>query len=207
MEANRLAYVQGLTRQQQTAVRAALVRATREGLGTNATARLLQRAIGLNPTQQRQLETLATAQRTARTAELEIPESTRGPVFSERQIDDLVDRQATSLMRARAERIGRTESLRIVGQARDVALRQSLESTGQRAELSGKEWASTHDSRTRSTHSARDGMRRRLDEAFAPGIYRPGDGGPEEGINCRCTLLYEFFDTEVELQGWFQGGS
>ena len=77
MEANRLAYVQGLTRQQQTAVRAALVRATREGSGTNTTARLLQRAIGLNPTQQRQLETFATAQRTARTAELEIPESTR----------------------------------------------------------------------------------------------------------------------------------
>ena len=36
---------------------------------------------------------------------------------------------------------------------------------------------------------------------------RPGDGGPEESINCGCTLLFEFFDTEAELQEWLRGGS
>ena len=207
MQANRLAYVQYLTQQQQVSLRAALVRATREGLGTEATSRLVRQAIGLNPLQQRQLKTFAAAQRRASAEEIELPEAQRGPVFNQRQIDELVERQAANLLRTRAERIARTESLRIVGQAREQALRQSIEATGQRTELSGKEWASTHDSRTRDAHSARDGMRRRLNEAFAPGIMRPGDGGPEEAVNCRCTLLFEFFDTESELQEWLRGGS
>jgi uncharacterized protein with gpF-like domain len=62
-------------------------------------------------------------------------------------------------------------------------------------------------SRTRDAHASRDGMRRRLDEAFDGGIMKPGDGGPEESINCRCVLMYEFFDTPEELAEWLGEGS
>ena len=207
MQANRLGYVQHLTRAQLASVRAALVRSTREGLGTEATARLVRQAIGLNPLQQRQLETFAAAQRRASAEELELPEAQRGPVFSNSQIDELVERQSNALLRTRAERIARTESLRIVGQAREQALRQSIEATGQRTELSGKEWASTHDSRTRDAHSARDGLRRRLDDAFRPASCAQATAAPRSRVNCRCTLLFEFFDTEAELREWLRGGT
>jgi hypothetical protein len=30
----------------------------------------------------------------------------------------------------------------------------------------------------------------------------PGEGDAAETVNCRCTLLYQFFDTEQELQAW-----
>jgi len=204
MQRNRLAQVQGITRAQTLAVRAALVRATQEELGTTATSRLVRQALGLSPAQQRALAAYAQGQHQLRAEALEVPGTT---VFSERQIAEAVERQAERALAARAERIARTESLRIVGQAREEALRQSLEATGQRAELTGIEWNSTHDGRTRSLHENRDGARRRLGEAFAPGIYKPGDGGPEESINCRCVPTYEFFDTEAELQAWLRGGS
>jgi len=205
MQRNRLAQVQGITRAQTLAVRAALVRATQLELGTSETSRLVRQALGLSPAQQRSLETYAQGQRTLRTEAL--AEGEGGIVFSERQIAEAVERQAKRALAARAERIGRTESLKIVGQAREQGLLQSLEATGQRVELTGVEWNATHDGRTRSLHENRDGARRRLGEAFAPGIYKPGDGGPEESINCRCVPTYEFFDTEAELQAWLRGGS
>jgi len=204
MQQNRLGYIQGLTRQQQTSVRAALVRSTREGLGTNETAQLVRQALALDPKQQREVERyrqLITPTEQGRALD---PEAEH---LSPEQVSRMVNGKVEQGISARAERIARTESLRIVGQARDEALRQSLEATGQRAELSGKEWASTRDSRTRDGHIARDGQRRRLSEAFDGGIHRPGDGPAEESINCRCTLLYEFFDTEAELSEWLAGGA
>ena len=127
-----------------------------------------------------------------RQAELDLPPDQRGPVNSARDIERMIADQQQRLLAARSEAIARTESLRIVTQARSEATRQSMRATGQRADLSGKEWASSHDARTRQAHQDRDGARRRLNEAFAPGIQQPGDGGPAEAINCRCTLLYEF---------------
>jgi Phage Mu protein F like protein len=204
MEANRLRHVQGLSRMQQQRVRAALVRSVQESLGTTATSRLLRAAIGLSEGQQREVERyrqLITPTELGRKLDPEAEHLT--PQQVSRMVAGKVEQSITS----RAERIGRTESLVITSQARDEALRQSLEATGQRAELSGKEWASTRDSRTRDSHAARDGQRRRLNEAFDGGIMKPGDGGPEEAVNCRCTLLYEFFDAEPELKTWLSGGS
>src|SRR5690606_2898467 len=111
------------------------------------------------------------------------------------------------MQQARAETIARTESLRIVSQAREQALRQSVRAVGQSEQLVGVEWVSTLDDRTRDRHRERNGQRRRLGEEFAPGIYKPGDGGPAESVNCRCLLTYEFFSSEEELQAWLAGGS
>lgn len=198
MQANRLSQITRLTRSQQQAVRAALVRSIREELGTAEMTRLLQRAIGLAPTEQRRLELIETGQRTARLEALAVPEGERGPVMSPKQIDEMIEREADKALRTRAELIGRTESLRVVSQSRDLALRQSIEATGIRREHVIIEWASTHDARTRSAHAARDGMRVRLGEPFAPGIYKPGDGDASESLNCRCTALYHIGGTDEE---------
>ncbi len=60
-----------------------------------------------------------------------------------------------------------------------------------------KEWLSTPDSRTRETHVAADGQKRRLDDPFDVGgsqLMFPGDtslGAPlSETVNERCTLAY-----------------
>lgn len=57
-----------------------------------------------------------------------------------------------------------------------------------------KVWLATIDSRTRDSHFAADGQRRRLDQPFNVGgasLDRPGDptGPAEEVLSCRCTML------------------
>jgi hypothetical protein len=60
-----------------------------------------------------------------------------------------------------------------------------------------KIWLATEDARTRETHRAADGQRRRLNEPFEVGggqLRYPGDplGPADEIINCRCTTVYDF---------------
>lgn len=54
-----------------------------------------------------------------------------------------------------------------------------------------KQWDSTLDGRTRTSHQQVDGEIRELDEKFSNGLMFPGDpsGRAEEVINCRCALL------------------
>lgn len=54
-----------------------------------------------------------------------------------------------------------------------------------------KQWDSTLDGRTRTSHASVDGEIRELDEKFSNGMLMPGDpnGKAEEIINCRCVLL------------------
>ena len=202
-----LALIRNLTAQQRRATRRALARGLRQGLGTADLAELVRNSIGLDEHRQRQLEIFEDALRGMRAEDMEQPEATRPPVLSDKQIRQRVKRKADQLLRHRAEVIARTESLKITSQARDNALRQSVRAVGQPEQLVGVEWISVQDSRTREAHRERNGQRRRLGEEFAPGIYKPGDGPPEESISCRCTLLYFFADSEEELQQWLAGGS
>lgn len=60
-----------------------------------------------------------------------------------------------------------------------------------------KIWLATEDERTRPTHRAAEGQRRRLNEPFEVGgaqLRYPGDplGPADEVINCRCTTVYDF---------------
>ena len=163
MEANRLRHVQGLSRMQQQRVRAALVRSVQEGLGTTETSRLLRAAIGLSEGQQREVERyrqLLTPTEQGRRLD---PEAEH---LSPEQVSRMVNARVEQSISTRAERIARTESLRVVGQAREEALRQSLSATGTDTKLVGQEWNATRDSRTRDRHAARDGQRRRLGEPF-----------------------------------------
>ena len=98
----------------------------------------------------------------------------------------------------------------MVSEARDTALRQSLEAVGQSASLTGKQWNATSGGRTRDDHANANGQRRRLDDAFDVGgeqLMKPGDGSAKQSVNCRCAPTYEFFDTEAELWAWLSQGA
>jgi hypothetical protein len=88
---------------------------------------------------------------------------------------------------AKAMTIARTEGHRIQN--------QSSMDTCYKAKEKGadvvKQWDSTLDSNTRSSHQRVDGEVRELDEPFSNGLMYPGDpgAGADEVVNCRCALL------------------
>jgi SPP1 gp7 family putative phage head morphogenesis protein len=64
-----------------------------------------------------------------------------------------------------------------------------------------REWVSVSDERSRDEHAEADGQPRGMDEPFDVGgeeVDYPGDGSPENSINCRCTLVYNQADTSFE---------
>jgi len=57
-----------------------------------------------------------------------------------------------------------------------------------------KVWNATGDDRTREDHAAADGQKVPLAGYFTVGserLEKPGDGSPEQSIQCRCVLTYE----------------
>ena len=95
-----------------------------------------------------------------------------------------------------AVRIARTETTRVMGQARDETL-QELVNEG--VEVM-KVWVSTNDSRTRDTHQGLQGQKVAFDKNFSNGLKYPGDqsGSASEVINCRCTMTSYFPEYEDE---------
>jgi hypothetical protein len=193
-----------------------------QGLGTEALARTFRDYFGLADTGER---AVANYERTLRNnlpsaldrelRDRRFDDAVQSAIddgldLTDAKIERMVRAYANNQVNARAELIGRTEGLKITSQAHDEALRQSLAATGSREDLTGKEWASTVDGRTRPDHVQANGQRRRLNEAFNIGGSRmqvPGDGPIEQVANCRCVVLYEVFDTPAELQQWLAGGS
>lgn len=56
-----------------------------------------------------------------------------------------------------------------------------------------REWVAVDDDRTREDHADADGQQRSMDDPFDVGgeeLDRPGDGDPENSINCRCSVIY-----------------
>jgi hypothetical protein len=90
----------------------------------------------------------------------------------------------------RALRIARTE----IVTASNAGTQLGAESLGVPLE---KYWIATYDSRTRDTHLVVEQQNpKSMDEGFRVGEYLmeiPGDpdGGPEEVINCRCTIAHK----------------
>lgn len=98
----------------------------------------------------------------------------------------------------RAERIARTE----VTAAYNAATLQAGYTEAQLRDVElDKEWVASMDGRTRKTHFAADGQRRRLDAKFTVGghdMRYPGDtrAPSREIVNCRCSfVLIEADDT------------
>ena len=96
---------------------------------------------------------------------------------------------------ARAVRIARTETNRVMNEA-------TLERIGE-ANTKGiktlKRWDAKLDDRVRDSHARVHGEVRADGEKFSNGCLKPGDGGPAESINCRCSLepVLEGFDPVV----------
>lgn len=90
---------------------------------------------------------------------------------------------------SRAETIVRTEAHRIQQASKYDAQKQAVS----RGANVVKQWNSTLDGNTRSTHRRLDGQIRELDEYFEMGGKKakyPGDfGDPAEDCNCRCQIL------------------
>lgn len=92
----------------------------------------------------------------------------------------------------RSRMIARTE----VHNAASYGMQNGAEET--ELPLLMREWVSVFDERTRDDHAEADGQKREMDEPFLIGdeeVDYPGDGSPENAINCRCTLIYEPSDT------------
>lgn len=96
---------------------------------------------------------------------------------------------------ARAVRIARTETNRVMNEA-------TLERISE-ANVKGiktmKRWDAKLDERVRDSHARVHGEVRADGEKFSNGCLKPGDGGPAESINCRCSLepVLEGFDPVV----------
>lgn len=107
-----------------------------------------------------------------------------------RQIEDA----ANSIPYWKAEQIARTE----IHTAMNEASLETVEEIAADADVAmDKIWASAEDDRTREAHRAMDGVREPLSGGMfsvdGKAMSGPGDpaGGPENVINCRCTLTYE----------------
>jgi hypothetical protein len=99
---------------------------------------------------------------------------------------------------ATGEEINQWRSLRIARTEIVTASNQgAMEGARSTGEPQDKYWIATYDSRTRDTHSVMEEQNPKdIDEDFEVGDYMmdsPGDarGGPEETINCRCTIAFE----------------
>jgi SPP1 gp7 family putative phage head morphogenesis protein len=93
-----------------------------------------------------------------------------------------------------AVRIARTETTRVMGEARQSVFEQAQD-LGINVQ---KKWLSAKDDRTRSSHQHLDGEIRDLDKPYSNGLMYPGDksGPASEVINCRCTEIAYLPDYE-----------
>lgn len=96
--------------------------------------------------------------------------------------------------------IARTETTRIENLAKND-LYQKLEEEGLQMD---KQWVSTYDKRTRSSHRNINHETREIGEKFSNGLEYPADpsGKATEVINCRCTMkaVLHIEKTKAELE-------
>jgi hypothetical protein len=107
------------------------------------------------------------------------------------QIAERIGKHYRSIDAGRASRIARTE-------VHAAANYGSLSAAEGSSEPLRKRWLATPDNRTRDTHEDAHYQGRGLSQPFEVGnawLMYPGDtsmgAGPEEVINCRCSLGYE----------------
>lgn len=215
IRAHRLEFIQQFTNQQRAAVRQAIARAFGTGQGITPMANAFRNAIGLTQQQEamvasyqnlleegsrRALDRTLRDRRYDRTVERIADEN---DVLDASQITRMVDRYRENMIAHRAKTIARTESLRILSEARQEALQQITEEVGIQGYRVARTWNATKDARTRDSHTAMDGQTViGIDEPFLTpdGEYLmyPGDpnASPGEVINCRCVVTHDILPPE-----------
>lgn len=112
------------------------------------------------------------------------------------QIAKDIERLGSDFSRRRSAVIARTETHNASSYANHEMHKDFM------PQNSTKQWVSTSDARTRSFHSAANGQVVNMDDNFIVNgkeMMYPGDpkGGPENVINCRCTVMYIASDDDV----------
>lgn len=121
-----------------------------------------------------------------------------GKPVSAANVQKIAGRYADNLLRLRGTNIARTETITAFNAAREEAFRQAIAAGSLLPENVTGIWGATGDGRTRHTHQAMNGQKRKFGQPFvSPSGARlmyPGDtslgAGPGEIINCRCSKIY-----------------
>jgi hypothetical protein len=206
MAANRLEFVTEYGRKQRDVTREALVDALRTGLGPRAAAVKFRDTMGLTQLMYRTvnnymqiLQSLSPEalsrdlrdRRFDRTVESAIANRT---MLSKEQIDRMVTRYRDRMKMWRSEMIARTETSKVLGQARQEAQRQVHAQAGIPDAWVRRQWNTTLDGRERDTHHEMDGqqiegMNSRYQSPSGAQLRYPGDplAPAAEIVNCRCT--------------------
>lgn len=218
MRSSELEFISNFTTGQVQSTRQALTRSLRAGWGTQKTARAIRDSMGLTPYQEQIVsnyregledqdsDVLNRMLRDRRfDGQIENAFENEEPLGA-KSIDRMVEAYRQGWIRFRAETIARTETLKAVSQARHEALRQASESAGFDTDTVRRTWNATLDDRTRDTHADMDGqtvvgMDTPFESSSGAQLLYPGDpdAPPEEIINCRCVLTFEY-PSEEEVQ-------
>lgn len=195
---------------QREAVRRALVTALRQGKGTQAVVRSFRNSIGLTAFQQDAVDSYrGLLERNSSMALDRVLRDRRydpgltnalaaDEPLSDARIDAMVDRYSSRYMAYRAETIARTETTRVLNQARQQTTEEVVASADIPEDDVIRTWSAVQDNRTRDTHAEMDGQERGLNEPFeSPSgeeLMYPGDpsASPAETIQCRCSVLISF---------------
>lgn len=202
-----LRFVREVSDSQRQSIRQALTNGLLDGDGPREVARTIRNAIGLTAKQEdavrnyRRLLENGSAEALDRSLRdrrhdrsVERADHTGEPLSPD-TIDKMVDRYRSNFVAYRAETIARTETARVVNEARDEALNQTVEEVGIETSLIERVWRSTMDNRVRDTHRAMDGQVVGKDQPFTSpsgaSLMYPGDANAPaaEIVNCRCIAL------------------
>ena len=123
-----------------------------------------------------------------------IPEATRNQIAGNYE---------NRLLKLRGDTIGRTEALRALNESADEALRQVVDDGLAPADSIIRIWRHSFSQNEREGHLMMDGQEAKLGEYFhnpltGAALQYPGDGGPEESINCRCWVEQQIDFVAVE---------
>lgn len=209
MRTSKLNFISEFSKSQREAVSSTLSTSLIGDTGARQAARAFRDSIGLTEYQlgivdnYRNLLETGSAEALARDLRDRRYDSTvarmfeNGEPLDSDQIDRMVDRYRERLLALRADTIARTESLRVMSQARQEALEQAVEDVGADRSQVRRTWRASRDKRTRDTHREMDGQEVGIDEPFeSPSgafLRYPGDPRAPAGetINCRCVVTHE----------------
>lgn len=218
LRANRVRMVQGLREETRESITDVLVEGTSQGLNPRQQAQGIRDSIGLTPKQaewvrsyRRRLETLDRGALGMELRDARFDGTVRraideGKPLPAKRVDQLVERYYQRAIRYRAEVISRTETLRAVHEGAEAMYAQAVEDGTLDRDLIVQTWHATRDGRTRSSHIAMNGQRRRMGETFRSGngydLKYPcdPDAPASESAQCRCSKSSKVFASKEAAQ-------
>jgi hypothetical protein len=209
---NRQAFIMNFTGQQRDLIRRSLIEGMRLGDTNEKLTQRYRQTVGLTLMQRRAVVTYQRALEATGTKDpLQVIfhdpqfEGIVGKVdepdeLSPSRIQMMINAFVEGLRKARAKIMAATEALRLVGQARDVAVHQVAESVGVNPRAGTKTWLHTSAAEPRETHLQMVGDTVGMDEPFisptGARLLFPGDTSlgatARDIVNCQCGVEYSF---------------